>query len=91
MTNLTDLEKKINSELTSKIKFSETKHSQLYLSIESNDLIDVLLFLKNDASTKFKQLTDITAVDYPQESKRFKFFHFSTPPNNRVSIKSQRQ
>ena len=50
MTNLTDLEKKINSELTSKIKFSETKHSQLYLSIESNDLIDVLLFLKNDAS-----------------------------------------
>ena len=88
MTNLTDLEKKINSELTSKIKFSETKHSQLYLSIESNDLIDVLLFLKNDASTKFKQLTDITAVDYPQESKRFKLVYMllSHEFNNRIIL-----
>ena len=88
MTNLTDLEKKINSELTSKIKFSETKHSQLYLSIESNDLIDVLLFLKNDASTKFKQLTDITAVDYPQESKRLKLVYMllSHEFNNRIIL-----
>ena len=88
MNNLTDLEKKINSELTSKIKFSETKHSQLYLSIESNDLIDVLLFLKNDASTKFKQLTDITAVDYPQESKRFKLVYMllSHEFNNRIIL-----
>ena len=88
MNNLTDLEKKINSELTSKIKFSETKHSQLYLSIESDDLIDVLLFLKNDASTKFKQLTDITAVDYPQESKRFKLVYMllSHEFNNRIIL-----
>ncbi len=88
MTNLTDLEKKINSELTSKIKFSETKHSQLYLSIESNDLIDVLLFLKNDPSTKFKQLIDITAVDYPQESKRFKLVYMllSHEFNNRIIL-----
>ena len=47
MGNLKDLEKKINSELTTKIKFSEIKHSQLYLSIDGDDLIDVLLFLKN--------------------------------------------
>ena len=88
MTNLTDLEKKINSELTSKIKFSETKHSQLYLSIETNDLIDVLLFLKNDPSTKFKQLIDITAVDYPQESKRFKLVYMllSHEFNNRIIL-----
>ena len=88
MNNLTDLEKKINSELTSKIKFSETKHSQLYLSIESNDLIDVLLFLKNDPSTKFKQLIDITAVDYPQESKRFKLVYMllSHEFNNRIIL-----
>ena len=72
MSNLVDLEKKINSELASKIKSSEVKHNQLYLNIDSDKLVEVLLFLKNSNSTKFRQLIDITAVDYPEESKRFK-------------------
>ena len=50
MNNLSDLEKKINSELTTKIKFSEIKHKQLYLNIDCDDLINVLVFLKNDQS-----------------------------------------
>ena len=33
MNTIKDLEKKINSELVSKIKFSEIKHNQLYLGI----------------------------------------------------------
>ena len=41
MINLKDLEKKINSELTTKIKKSEIKHEQLYIDIDSEDLIDV--------------------------------------------------
>ena len=75
MSNLPDLEKKINSELATKIKFSEIKHHQLYLNIESNDLFDVLFFLKNNTSTKFRQLVDITAVDYPEETERFKMVY----------------
>ena len=46
MTNLEDLEKKINSELTTKIKKSEIKHNQIYIEIDKEDLIDVTLFLK---------------------------------------------
>ena len=72
MSNLADLEKKINSELATKIKFSEIKHQQLYLNIDCKDLFDVLFFLKNNISTKFRQLVDITAVDYPEENERFK-------------------
>ena len=88
MANLNDLEKKINSELASKIKSSTIKHEQLYININSNDLFDVLLFLKNNSSTKFRQLIDITAVDYPQESKRFKLIYLllSHEFNNRVII-----
>ena len=41
MSNLLDLEKKINSELTTKIKYSEIKHNQLYLNINCKDLKDV--------------------------------------------------
>ena len=75
MSNLADLEKKVNSELATKIKFSEIKHNQLYLNIDCNDLIDVLVFLKKNVSTKLRQLVDITAVDYPEENQRFKIVY----------------
>ncbi|MDC3117322.1 NADH-quinone oxidoreductase subunit C [Candidatus Pelagibacter sp.] len=75
MNNLSDLEKKINSELGTKINTSEIKHNQIYLEIDSEDLIDVVLFVKTYKDTKFRQLIDITVVDYPERSKRFKIVY----------------
>ena len=75
MINLTHLEKKINSELTTKIKKSEIRHEQLYLNIDSEDLINVTLFIKSNENTKFRQLIDITAVDYPEKTQRFKIVY----------------
>ena len=75
MINLTGLEKKINSELTTKINRSEIRHEQLYLYINSEDLIDVTLFIKSNKNTKFRQLIDITAVDYPENAQRFKLVY----------------
>ena len=72
MNNLIDLEKKINSELTTKIKKTEIKHNQIYVEIDKDDLIDVTLFLKTNKDTKFRQIIDITVVDYPEETQRFK-------------------
>ena len=71
MINLIDLEKKINSELTTKINSTEIKHNQLYVEIDKDDLIDVTLFIKTNKNTKFRQLIDITVVDYPEKSQRF--------------------
>ena len=75
MNSLIDLEKKINSELGTKINTSEIKHNQIYLEIDSEDLIDVVLFVKTNKDTKFRQLIDITVVDYPERSKRFKIVY----------------
>ena len=75
MNNLTDLEKKINSELTTKIKKTEIRHNQLYINIDSEDLIDVTLFIKSNKNTKFRQLIDITVVDYPENTQRFKLVY----------------
>ena len=88
MENLSDLEKKINSELTTKVKNSKTKHNQIYLNIESDDLLEVILFLKNNIETKFKQLIDITAVDYPEKEKRFKlvYLFLSHEINSRIIV-----
>jgi NADH-quinone oxidoreductase subunit C len=75
MLNLIDLEKKINSELTTKIKKTEIKHEQLYINIESEDLIDVTLFIKNNENTKFRQLIDVTVVDHPENNQRFRIVY----------------
>jgi NADH-quinone oxidoreductase subunit C len=75
MELLKKLEKKINSELNTKINSSKIKNDQIYLNIDSNDIIDVILFLKNNENTNFKQLIDITAVDYPENEKRFKLVY----------------
>ena len=75
MKNLTDIEKKINSELTTKINESNIFHNQLFLKIDHEDLIDVVTFLKINSETKFRQLIDVTAVDYPEKSKRFKMVY----------------
>ena len=90
MNSLSDLEKKINSELTTKINNSKIAHKQLYLSIDNEDLLDVILFLKTNKDTKFKQLIDITAVDYPENSKRFKmvYLFLSHQFNQRIIISS---
>ena len=88
MNNLIDLEKKINSELTTKIKKSEIRHDQLYISIDNEDLIDVTLFIKSNKNTKFKQLIDITAVDYPENTQRFKmvYLFLSHELNQRIIL-----
>ena len=72
MSHLIDLEKKINSELTTKINRSEIKYNQIYLEIDKEDLINVVLFIKSNNNTKFRQLIDITVVDYPERTQRFK-------------------
>ena len=90
MNNLIDLEKKINSELTTKINSSEIKHNQIYLIIDSEDIIDVILFLKTSENTKFRQLVDITAVDYPENDQRFNLVYLllSHEFNTRIIIQS---
>ena len=53
MNTLEELEKKINSELTTKINKTEIKHNQLYIvNIDKEDLIDVTLFIKNKPRNK---------------------------------------
>ena len=89
MKSLEDLEKKINSELTTKINKSEIKHNQIYLDTDKEDLVDVCLFLKTNSDTKFRQLIDITVVDYPERNQRFElvYLFLSHEFNQRLVLK----
>tara|TARA_B100001057_G_scaffold450353_1_gene492336 strand:- start:31 stop:636 length:606 start_codon:yes stop_codon:yes gene_type:complete len=89
MKNLQDLEKKINSELTTKINKTKIKHNQLYINIDKDDLIDVTLFIKTNQETKFRQLIDITVVDHPEHNQRFEIIYLflSHEFNQRIILK----
>ena len=87
---LNDLEKAINSGLTTAVKKSEISFGQLYIDINTEDIISTILFLKTNEKCKFKQLIDITAVDFPHKEKRFKIVYLllSHENNSRVIIKT---
>ena len=88
MINLFDLEKKINSQLATKIKKTEIKHDQIYIEIDKDDLIETILFLKTNKDTKFRQLIDVTVVDYPEQTQRFKvvYLFLSHEFNQRIIL-----
>ena len=87
---LTDLNKLLNSELTTLIISSEIKNNELLINSEINNLNSIILFLKSDIKCKFKQLIDIFAVDYPNKEKRFKIYYLllSHEYNLRIKISS---
>jgi len=85
-TTLNDLEKAVNSGLTTAVKKSEIKFGQLYIDINVEDIISTILFLKTNQKCKFRQLIDITAVDYPQKEKRFKVVYLLLSHENNLRL-----
>ena len=84
---LSDLNKLLNSELTTKVKKSFIENDELQININPNDLNSVILYLKTDNKCKFRQLIDIVAADYPNEEKRFKICYLLLSHENNLRIK----
>ena len=84
---LTDLNKLLNSELTTKINDSFIENDELLINLDPKNLYSTILFLKTDHKCKFKQLTDILAADYPEEEKRFKIYYLLLSHENNLRIK----
>jgi len=87
-TTVNDLEKTVNSGLTTTVKKSQINLNQLFIDVDVEDVISTILFLKTNEKCKFKQLIDITAVDYPQRERRFKIVYLllSHESNLRIII-----
>ena len=85
-TTVNDLEKTVNSGLTTTVKKSQINLNQLFIDVDVEDIISTILFLKTNEKCKFKQLIDITAVDYPQREKRFKIVYLLLSHENNLRI-----
>ena len=85
---LQNLEKTINSQLSSKILSSVISNEELLIEISDNDLVEVVQFLKVNENCKFKQLIDIAGVDYPEDEKRFElvYLFLSHEHNTRIKL-----
>ena len=84
---LTDLDKLLNSELTTKIKNSSIKNEELLVKVEVDNLYSTLLFLKTNEQCKFKQLIDIVAADYLGDDQRFRIYYLLLSHENNLRIK----
>ena len=83
---VTDLERTVNSGLSTTIKKSEINFDQLVIDIDIENLISVILFLKTNDKCRFKQLIDITAVDYPEKEKRFRIVYLLLSLENNLRL-----
>ena len=81
-----DLERTVNSALATAVKKSEINFGQLFIEVEVENIISTILFLKTNDKCRFKQLIDITAVDYPEKEKRFKIVYLLLSHENNLRI-----
>jgi len=86
-SKLQNLEKLINSELSSKVLNSAISNEEFLIEISDNDLVEVVQFLKANENCKFKQLIDVAGVDYPENEKRFELIYLFLSHENNTRIK----
>ena len=74
-----------------KINDGFIKFEQIQITINPEDLISTLEFLKDNDICQFRQLTDIAGVDFPERLNRFDIvYHFlSFKHNVRIRVKTE--
>lgn len=86
---LQQLAQRIKIALREDLLSSEIKLQQLTIYVQKSALIKVLTFLRDASDLHFRQLTDLTAVDYPEKSSRFEVVYhlLSLHYNYRIRVK----
>lgn len=89
--NITNFKDKISaSRAGGLVANSEIKNDTIILHTSRDNLVNLLLSLRDEDSLSFKQLIDITAVDYPEKEERFEVIYqlLSLKNNIRIAVKT---
>lgn len=86
---LNDLAGYLGEKLGAKLKESVVAYGELTITVEPDDLIGVLNFLRRDAQCQFASFIDASGADYPSRAKRFDVvYHLLSPrQNQRIRVK----
>ncbi len=68
----------------------EVAYGELMVTAEATSVVKLWTFLRDDQNCQFKQLVDVTAVDYPDREARFTVVYnlLSLRHNQRVRVKT---
>jgi NADH-quinone oxidoreductase subunit C len=86
---LTELGQAIQAALGPKVTGTALRLGELMLEVEAASLVETMTFLRDDPRCRFRQLIDITAVDWPEREPRFDVVYnlLSIETNRRVRVK----
>ena len=86
---LKELRDYISDALAGKVEAIEVAYDELMVTLRPDALIAILNYLRDDQNCQFKQICDITAVDYPQRAERFEVVYnlMSHRYNQRIRLK----
>jgi len=87
--DITELGQAVQAALGSKLSGVAVRHGELMLEVAAANLVEVMSFLRDDPGCRFRQLIDITAVDWPERGPRFEVVYnlLSIEQNRRVRVK----
>ncbi|HWB44881.1 MAG TPA: NADH-quinone oxidoreductase subunit C [Hyphomicrobiaceae bacterium] len=71
------------------VRAAEVAHGELIVLAERERIVELLTYLRDNPNCLFKQVVDITAVDYPDRAERFEVVYnlLSLKHNRRVRVK----
>ncbi|MGD9541035.1 MAG: NADH-quinone oxidoreductase subunit C [Parvularculaceae bacterium] len=88
---LNELGEHIAASIESDVRGWEIAYGELNVTVRADRVLHVLKFLRDDILCRFSLLIDLTAVDYPERTKRFDVVYhlLSMHHNTRVRIKAE--
>jgi NADH-quinone oxidoreductase subunit C len=88
---LEQLGEAIKASLGEKVTAATVRVGELMLGVPAEAVIEVLTYLRDDPRCKFRQLVDLTGVDWPERPLRFDVVYnlLSIELNQRIRVKAQ--
>lgn len=88
-TQLEELLITLGERLPDEVISSTVAYGELSITIRPDHIVKVLTFLRDNVDCHFRQLVDITAVDYLERAKRFEVVYhlLSLTQNQRIRVK----
>ena len=86
---LNDLSAYLAEKLGERLVDARVAFGELTLTVEPDDIVEVLSFLRRDVQCQFVSFIDICGVDYPSRTRRFDVvYHLMSPrQNQRIRVR----
>jgi NADH-quinone oxidoreductase subunit C len=86
---LIDLGDYVSAALPDEVQGFEVAYDELMVTVAREAVVKALSFLRDDQNCQFKQLVDLTAVDFPEREARFEVVYNLLSPrhNQRIRVK----